>query len=146
VRRARAVLHGAHPRGRQRCAGTLSKVRAVASLLLCTLAAGCTVVGHERVEGWPELEIVEHRVPHRVMRDRCMPYAALLVSPEACAEFDFANRKCHIWFSSDFPPPQAFVEHEHLHCRGFDHIGQKGMDQALRSYLNVQKTASVSGR
>ena len=108
-------------------------------LLLPVFLSACTVVGHERVEGWPELEIVEHRVPHATMRDRCMRYTPLLMSPEACAEFDFAANKCHLWFSADFPPPAAYVEHEHLHCRGFDHIGAQGMRIALQRYLSVQQ-------
>jgi hypothetical protein len=105
--------------------------------------AGCTVVGHERVEGWPALEIVEHHVPHHVMRDRCMRYAPPGMSPEACAEFDFGANQCHIWFSADFPPPQAFVEHERLHCQGFDHAGETVMERALAAYLAVQPNASL---
>ena len=58
--------------------------------LLATLAAGCSVISHEKVEGWPELQIVEHYVPNSVMRDKCAPYVGFGMSPEACAEFDLA--------------------------------------------------------
>jgi hypothetical protein len=115
-------------------------------LLLPFIASACAVIGHERVEGWPELEIVEHRVPHTAMRDRCAPYAPPLSSPDACAEFHFATRTCHIWLSADFPPPPYIVEHEHLHCRGFDHIGSNGMRLAWQRYLSVQISRDVSSR
>ncbi len=128
------------PRATQRRTGTLSPVK-TPSLLIFFLVflPGCTVVGHERVEEWPALEIVEHHVPHKVMRDRCARYAPPGMSPEACAEFDFAGGKCHIWFSADFPPPQAFIDHERLHCRGYDHVGDRVMAGMLQRYLSVQQ-------
>jgi hypothetical protein len=128
------------PRATQPRAGTLSAMK-TPSLLIFFLVflSGCTVVGHERVEGWPALEIVEHHVPHHVMRNRCAPYAPPLMNVEACAQFDFAARKCHIWFSADFPPPQAFVDHERLHCQGYDHVGEAVMAQMWSRYLSVQQ-------
>jgi hypothetical protein len=100
--------------------------------LLAVLLAGCTAIGHERVAGWPRLEIVEHHVPHAEMRDRCARYTGFGMSPEACAEFDLVNRKCHIWYSADFPPQPFIVEHERLHCAGYDHAGSKAMANWLR--------------
>lgn len=66
--------------------------------------AGCTVVGHEKVEGWPELEIREHYVAHSVMRDKCAKYVGFGMSPEACAEFNLVAGTCDIWHSAEFPP------------------------------------------
>ena len=106
--------------------------------LLAALLAGCTAIGHERVEGWPALEIVEHYVPHHEMRDRCVRYTGFGMSPEACAEFDLVHRKCHIWFSADFPPQPFIVEHERLHCAGYDHVGSKAMAGWLRLYQAAQ--------
>jgi hypothetical protein len=77
-----------------------------ALLFVAVLLSGCTMIGEERVEGWPELQIVEHYVPHHVMRERCMKYVPLLMSPEACAEFDFVANRCDLWFSADFPPAE----------------------------------------
>lgn len=107
--------------------------------------AGCTLIGHERVEGWPELEIVEHHVPHRVMRDRCMKYVPWYMSPEACAEFDFAARRCDLWFSADFPPPAYIVEHERNHCRGYEHVGDGTLRGILAEHVGRQD-ASRGGR
>jgi hypothetical protein len=102
--------------------------------LFLLFASGCTTVGHERVAGWPQLRIVEHHVPHHVMRERCVRYAPPGMSPEACAEFYFAEGECHLWFSADFPPPQAFIQHERLHCAGYDHVGETNMRDFLAQY------------
>lgn len=111
--------------------------------LLAALLAGCTTIdSHERVEGWPKLEIVEHYVPHAEMRDRCSKYVGFGMSPEACSEFDLMARKCHIWFSADFPPQAFIVRHEHLHCAGYDHPGSTAMQQYLEQYLRTYHAAA----
>ena len=96
-------------------------------LLLAAALSGCTVIGHEKIEGWPALEMVEHYVSHKEMRDRCGKYTGPFSSPEACAEFNLETKRCDIWYSADFPPPQFVVEHERLHCSGVDHIGETEM-------------------
>ena len=91
--------------------------------VVCVLVlGGCSVVGHVKVEGWPDLKIIEHRVPTAEMRDRCVQYADALSSPMACMEFSLWRGECHIWLSADFPS-DSLLEHERLHCRGFDHVG-----------------------
>src|SRR5574338_961313 len=92
--------------------------------LLAIILSACSVIGHEKVAGWPQLTMVEHYVPNAEMRSRCVKYVGFGVSPEACAEFDFAAHRCDMWFSADFPPPKYIVEHERLHCQGYDHAGQ----------------------
>jgi hypothetical protein len=108
--------------------------------ITAALAAGCATLDHQRVEGWPELAIVEHRVPHAEMRERCARYVGFGMSPEACAEFDFVERKCHLWFSADFPPQRFIVEHERLHCAGYDHAGSTAMARLL-----YQNSAAAGG-
>lgn len=98
--------------------------------------SACTVIGHDSVMGWPELEVTENYVSHREMRDRCAPYTPPLMSPEACAEFDFALKRCTIWFSVDFPPPARIVAHERLHCAGHDHVGESTLRGAWRANPN----------
>jgi hypothetical protein len=105
------------------------------ALALVQLAGACSTIGHEKVQGWPPLQIVEHRVPHAEMRSRCSPYMAPGMLPEACAEFDFAAGECHTWFSADFPPPRAVVEHEKLHCLGYDHPGESTMRRLLQRHI-----------
>jgi hypothetical protein len=113
--------------------------------LLAALAAGCNAIGHEKVEGWPQLEIVEHYVSHAEMRNRCAPYVGFGMSPEACAEFDLVNRKCHIWFSGEFPPQKFIVKHERMHCQGYDHVGSTGMARYLQEHVTRQGGSAAAG-
>jgi hypothetical protein len=113
-------------------------------IVLALLATACTVVGHTKVRGWPELKVVEHHVPEAQMRDRCARYMGFGTSPQACTEFYLKLGQCHIWFSADFPPPRHVVEHERLHCRGYDHIGGSTM-QALADRHLARGSASSTG-
>ena len=99
-------------------------------------------MGHERVDGWPELQVVEHHVPSAQMRERCMKYVGPGMLPEACAEFDLANRRCDIWVSSDFPVPKIVMKHERMHCAGYDHIGDDNMRSLLARYRAQQEIAA----
>jgi hypothetical protein len=110
---------------------------------LFLLLGGCTTIGHQKVEGWPQLTVIEHHVPHYVMRDRCVKYAPWGTSPEACAEFNLEARTCNIWFSADFPPPPAFVKHERMHCEGYDHVGETQMRDFLARYLEQTKAITL---
>jgi hypothetical protein len=108
-------------------------------LLFPLLLGACTTIGHEKVAGWPKLAVYEHYVPHHEMRERCVKYTPWGMSPEACSEFNLVERRCDIWFSADFPPPKAFIEHERLHCEGYDHAGQTNMRAFLETYLAGQE-------
>lgn len=112
------------------------KVWAILALAAIAIALqGCaTIDTHERVNGWPNLKMTEHYVPHHVMRDKCVRYAPFGMSPEACAEIDFANATCDIYYSADFPPLKSFIEHERLHCDGFSHPGDTTLADAWLAY------------
>jgi hypothetical protein len=113
-------------------------MKRLCAALLVPLAAACAAtIGHEKVEGWPQLQIFEHYVPHAQMRNRCMRYVGFGTTPIACAEFSLAALRCDIWFSADFPPSRAIVEHERLHCAGYDHIGQTTMKDLLARHAQV---------
>ena len=115
----------------------LGRMSAVA--LMSAMASACSVIGGERVSGWPELKIIEHHVSHREMRDRCMPYMGFGMSPEACAEFDFAQSRCDIWLSADFPPAAFVVAHERQHCLGYEHAGENDLRDILANLRASQK-------
>lgn len=101
------------------------------ALSLAFLLSACTVMSHERIEGWPSLQVTEHYVPHAQMRDRCAKYVGFGMSPIACAEFYLNKGECHIWYSKDSLPPRFVIEHERQHCAGFDHIGSTNMRNLL---------------
>ena len=114
------------------------------SLGLALLACGCTTVGHEKVEGWPALQVVEHHVPHETMLRRCSKYVGFGMVPLACAEFDFAAARCHIWYSIEEPPARSIEEHERLHCEGYDHVGETKMQEYLARYRAAHAATSVA--
>ena len=109
------------------------------------LLPGCAMIGHQRVEGWPELEVVEHQVPEREMQERCQRYVGFGMVPLACAEFDLAARKCHIWYGGDSRPPGFIRRHEHLHCAGYDHLGSTGMQRFLDQYTARYPASAAAG-
>ena len=122
-----------------------ARLRRRAAILLIALSpAACTVIGSERVEGWPALQIVEHRVPHHEMRDRCSRYVGFGSAPQACAEFDFDTARCDIWYSADFPPQPFIVEHEREHCQGYEHAGEHHMRAGLQAYLAQKRKAGTA--
>ncbi|MCI3951584.1 MAG: hypothetical protein K0R53_1081 [Burkholderiales bacterium] len=102
---------------------------------------GCTMIGHEKVADWPELQVREHHVAHHVMRDKCSKYVAFGMSPDACAEFNLHAGTCDIWYSADFPPGPSIIDHERLHCRGYDHIGGDVLRRAVAAWKKQQSTA-----
>ena len=104
---------------------------ALAALLLFA----CTAIDTQhKVAGWPQLAVVEHYVPDGDMRTRCSKYVGFGMTPEACAEFDFAHGKCHIWYSEEYPPLPGVIAHERLHCQGYEHPGDSALAQALARY------------
>jgi hypothetical protein len=116
-------------------------MRSLALVLLAMVAPACALLGHEKVSGWPQLEVIEHYVPNAEMRERCAKYVGFGMSPAACAEFDFAGKRCELWFSADFPPTQAILEHERLHCQGYDHAGATTLQGILQRYVASQQLA-----
>ena len=112
-------------------------MRSFTTVVFAAALAACTTVGHEKVEDWPELEIVEHRVSSAQMYDRCRKYVAFGMLPMACAEFNLATQRCDIWLVEGFAP-RPIVEHERLHCQGHDHVGETSMRDFLTNYRRLQ--------
>jgi hypothetical protein len=110
-------------------------------LSLVLAAAACaTIDQHEKVSGWPELRVVEHRIPDGALRKHCSKYVAFGMLPEACSEFYFDRGECHVWFNADYPPQPYVVKHELLHCQGYDHPGDHNLRDILARY-EAQKRA-----
>ena len=83
---------------------------------------------HEKVAGWPELRVFEHYVPHVEMQGRCARYVVRYGGrPLACAEFNFSEGRCDIWYSRELGAQPELVQHERLHCAGHDHTGEYEM-------------------
>ena len=126
----------------------LTRPGLVAVAALAALLAACSTIDqHAKVPGWPQLRIVEHFVPDAQMRSRCAKYMPLGLFPEACAEFYFDRGECHVWYSADFRPQPYVMEHERLHCEGYDHPGDTTLHDVLARYNAGRRAAgpAVSG-
>jgi hypothetical protein len=108
-------------------------VTAFFAALAAGFLVGCAALG-PKIENWPYLAVHEHHVPHAEMRSRCARFSGFAAPPLACAEIDFAARRCDIWFSADFPPSARVREHERLHCAGHDHEGDDTLRAALAEW------------
>ena len=99
---------------------TLSKW---ALIFFCgTLIEACSTIDYNhRVEDWPNLTQIEHRVSQKEMHDACDKYASPLETVLACAIFDFDALTCDMWFVD--PVEQWKVDHEKAHCIGYEHTG-----------------------
>ena len=120
-------------------------MRLLAPVLLAMVLSACTLLGHQKVPGWPQLVIVEHYVSNTEMRERCAKYVGFGMSPAACAEFNFAANRCDLWFSADFPPTREILEHERLHCQGYDHVGGSTLQAILQRYRSSTRLAGRFG-
>ena len=114
-------------------------VFAAAVSIAAGLLAGCqTIDNHNRVPDWPELKIIEHRVPTAEMWERCQRYVPRFSLPAGCTMFYFSRGEAHIYVS-DTDESSLVLQHERLHARGYDHIGSTGMARALQSWRSSQQ-------
>lgn len=121
----------------------MGAMKTAMALLAAALPCACTTIGQQRLEGWPDLRIVEHRVSEFELRERCVPYVGFGVVPQACVEIYLSDLTCHIWLSESYPPPRFVVEHERRHCEGYDHVRGKTVQQIWERY---RRSAEPKGR
>jgi hypothetical protein len=108
------------------------------AMLLAIALCGCASMG-PAIEDWPELAVHEHHVPRPRLLEHCKKYAAFGSPPVACAEVNFAARRCDIWLNADSPPAAYVLRHERLHCAGHDHEGETTLREALARYRAAKK-------
>jgi len=112
--------------------------------LLILFLGGCTTIGHQKVEGWPQLTVIEHHVPHYVMRGplrevRAVGYLAGGPAPSSTSRRAPAT-------SGSAPTSRrrrAFVKHERMHCEGYDHVGETQMRDFPRA-ANLEQTRAIT--
>lgn len=96
-------------------------------LIAVLFVGACTMWGDLRpVEGWPELRVREHSVPHHVMRDRCTQWVPWYMNADACAVFNLLAKTCDIFYSADFPPPEYVRRFEReKRCKGYGSAAER---------------------
>jgi hypothetical protein len=91
---------------------------------------------------WPSLTVREHYMTPAEVTKECMRRGAGLSL--ACADAQFNDNTCDIIFPND--PPRWMYEHEHAHCKGYDHVGDSIMqnDWALHKKMLLDMKPSES--
>ena len=104
------------------------------------LTSACTTIDQHKLpdQDFPTLRIIEHHVDGGKVIDACYKYVPLgwkLLGavPEGCAEVDFEANTCTIWVRGDYPSKRV-LEHERLHCKGYDHPGDDTINKAWLQY------------
>lgn len=81
------------------------------SLLLISLV-GCTFYGTPvKVENWPDLRLVEHRVSQAKVKEMCAQYTPWWGTVGGCAIY--YRDECHVWAADEWV---AAIERDH--CSG----------------------------
>ena len=85
--------------------------------------SACSTISHiPPPSDFPVLKEIVHIVSTREKNDVCAKYGPPFTYVEACAEWYFETRECHIWLDKDFLQEYQ-IEHERMHCKGYDHPG-----------------------
>ena len=112
----------------------------IAAVLLAL--TGCTVVNEHRAPpaDWPALDITIERQGFWETQEKCGRSVAevLLIGPAlGCMWVNFDEMRCRIYLWLDV------LEHEMLHCRGYDHYGSSDLadywEQWKMENQNVQR-------
>jgi hypothetical protein len=101
--------------------------------LASCLLAGCVIAPVDTERGpppdWPELQ-VHVSVTDRDLASLCRLQSGL--SPLiGCAMVDFNRRSCTVYLRFESP---AVLEHERLHCLGYDHPAEATLRNAWEAF------------
>jgi len=113
------------------------------ALFACALVAGCavTAIDHESgpPEDWPALAVTVHeRAPEFDTACKVSSHAMPVLG---CTVANFERRTCNIYlrFSAD-----AVLDHERLHCLGYDHAGEAGLRTAWARYKEREQLRTAT--
>jgi hypothetical protein len=116
------------------------------SLCLATvllLLSGCAITpidaAHEPPHDWPELKITVHKLDD--LSGVCNLRNAAMLAGCAVADFNKGTCAVYVRFSS-----KEVLEHERMHCRGYDHPGESTFRAAWDDFKRVAAERSLRGR
>lgn len=79
------------------------------------------------------MAVVEEKVSFDEVQEQCRRFVGWGQWPMACAVFYFQSARCHIFYAFDWA-----LEHERMHCLGYDHPGDTSMREALQRFKASQ--------
>jgi hypothetical protein len=110
-------------------------VRIPSLALAAALLSGCSVMPHQQVIGVYGLDTTYIKLNPIEVAAECsnrmgMPaFMAILTTPLACATIYLERWSCEIVYSEMFA--SITLEHEELHCKGWVHPGDNGLQEAF---------------
>jgi len=122
-----------------------SKPVFIALLLVMALGA-CTAINvHQKPPSdWPKLNVSIHKVGFRELQKICGgSYAiGLLTQYMGCAWIYFEKGTCEVYYAADDKDSATHViEHEVMHCEGYDHIGSSALADGWGEWKASQRRA-----
>lgn len=96
--------------------------------LLALLLTGCTTLAttidtsRAPPNDWPQLKVVVVKTDSAEVQRQCYATTAFVVA--GCTTANFLKATCYIYLSTD---NAAVIEHEKMHCLGYDHPGESTM-------------------
>lgn len=102
--------------------------------LLILLLSGCATVidlQSKPPNDWPELEVRVVRATQAEAIDACKLSVSFADVVRGCAIANFYIGRCYIFLVSDDP---SILEHEKLHCIGYDHPGESVMRDSWQKW------------
>lgn len=108
------------------------KSKIVATLIFVSLSA-CSMTPHTKVNGLEGMHITRKVVEPGEIWSECQDAANanIFMWPLACARIRFAEHTC-VRITATNSTPET-IEHEELHCQGFDH--DVGMQEAYDAWI-----------
>jgi len=94
---------------------------------------GCTAINvhQEPPKDWPKLSVSIQKVGFWEMQTLCggnpLMAALGLKNYFGCAWIRFDTNTCVVYYSSDDEHGKLVIEHELMHCEGYDHIGSSSL-------------------
>lgn len=90
---------------------------------------------------WPNLTVRVHHGDGGEIIQRCYRYLPLWLKllgglPLGCALVDFERNECTIFVRGDYPD-RAVLEHEKMHCKGYDHGTDSVLADAWATYKKM---------
>lgn len=84
--------------------------------------SSCSTIGNRPPPAdFPKLNVTVNYVPWEKMYSVCSQYG---IQPAACTEVNFKDNSCVVWVVPNDGLTKYTLEHELLHCQGWDHPGE----------------------
>lgn len=120
--------------------------KGVLALYLVIALSACTAINvHQKPPSdWPKLQVSIHKVGFWEMQKICggSYLSGVLTQYMGCAWIYFDKGTCEVYYAADDKESAAnVIEHEVMHCEGYDHIGSSTLKDGWEQWKADQRRA-----